>query len=243
MTSSPLQTRLAGVLARIDAACVAAGRDRSEVRLLAATKTRSADEIIAGVVAGLTLVGENRAQELRDKFAPVAAGLPPGVPAPEWHFIGPLQRNKVKYVVGRATLIHAVDSLKLAEELSKRAEELDASAPAPAGPPIGVLVEVNTGDEESKAGVPPSHALALCREIQALPHLALRGLMTIPPNTDRPEDAAPYFELLAELASRGRAEGLPLTELSMGMSGDLDVAIAHGATIVRVGTAIFGPRG
>lgn len=240
MTPDPapllIAQRLAAVQARLDAACAAAGRDRSEVRLLAATKTRTPEEVVEGVVAGMTLVGENRAQELRDKVDAVAAMLPPGVLPPQWHFIGALQRNKVKYVVGRATLVHAVDSLKLAEALSERVIELGLDTP------LGVLVEVNTGGELSKAGVPPEQALDLCATLQALPGLALRGLMTIPPETPDPADAARYFERLALLREQGRALGLPLSELSMGMSGDLDVAVACGATIVRVGTALFGPR-
>lgn len=231
MSSDSIAARVAQVQARIDAACASAGRPRSSVRLLAATKTRTPEEIAECVLAGVDLVGENRAQELRDKYEAVAAALPAGHPAPEWHFIGALQRNKVKYVVGRARLVHAVDSLKLGEELSARAVEL--------GETLGVLVEVNTGGEESKAGVEPAEALALARALHALPGLQLRGLMTIPPDVPEPR---PYFQRLAELAATGRAEGLPLTELSMGMSGDLEAAIDCGATIIRVGTALFGPR-
>ncbi len=237
-----LPERLAAVEARIQRACDAAGRDRDSVRLLAATKTRSAEEIAAGVRAGLTLLGENRAQELRDKFDPVAAMLGDDAPAPEWHFIGPLQRNKIKYVVGRATLVHSVDSLKLAQALSERVQTLAGTAP-PAGPPLGVLVEVNVGGELSKAGVDPGQALGLCAAIVELPGLELRGLMTIPPAVDDDARTRGFFAALRHLAQEGRAQGLPLTELSMGMSGDLHLAIAEGATIVRVGTAIFGPRG
>lgn len=231
MSSESIAARVALVQARIDTACASAGRPRSSVRLLAATKTRTPEEIAECVLAGVDLVGENRAQELRDKHQAVAAVLPAGHPAPEWHFIGALQRNKVKYVAGRASLVHAVDSLKLGEELSARALEL--------GETIGVLVEVNTGGEESKAGVPPSQALDLARALHALPGLRLRGLMTIPPDVPEPR---PYFQRLADLAAQGRVEGLPLDELSMGMSGDLEAAIDCGATIIRVGTALFGPR-
>ncbi len=228
--------RLAGIRARVDAACDAAGRDRASVRLLAASKTRTAAEVAVALAAGQRLFGENRAQELRDKPPAVddladAAGLP----RPEWHFIGALQRNKVKYVVGRATLVHAVDSLRLAEALDSRVAALGA-------PPLGVLIEVNVGGEKSKAGVPPAAALDLARAVDALPGIHVRGLMTIPPPVDRPADAAPFFARLAGLAATGRAAGLALDELSMGMSGDFEEAIRHGATIVRVGTAIFGPR-
>ena len=237
-----IDQRLRAVQDRVEAACRAAGRDPGSVRLLAATKTRTVEEIAQVVKAGQSLLGENRAQELRDKVEPLAAALPPGQPVPEWHFIGPLQRNKIKYVVGRARLVHAVDSLKLAQELSQAASALPADRDPPGGPPLGVLVEVNVGGEASKAGVPPDQALALCEEIARLPGLALRGLMTIPPETEDMAQARAWFRVLAELAAQGRARGLPLQELSMGMSGDLEAAIAEGATIVRVGTAIFGPR-
>lgn len=229
-TADALADRVAAVRARVMAACRSVGRDPASVALLAATKTRTPAEIALAVRAGIRLVGENRAQELRDKHEAVAALLAPE-PAPEWHFIGALQRNKVKYVVGRATLVHAVDSLKLGEELSAQALE--------AGTPIGVLVEVNTGGEASKAGVVPEAALDLAQALHALPGLRLRGLMTIPPDVPEPR---PFFERLAALGEEGRQRGLPLSELSMGMSGDLEAAIACGATIVRVGTALFGPR-
>jgi len=228
--------RLHAIQARVHAACDAAGRDRSSVRLLAASKTRTAEDVLEAMQAGHGLFGENRGQEMRDKPGAVdglaeAAGLGP----PEWHFIGALQRNKVKYVVGRATLVHAVDSLRLGAALSERVERTGAEA-------LGVLVEVNVGGEASKAGVTPEAALDLCRALDSLPGLAVRGLMTIPPAVAAPEDAAPFFARMAQLQADGLSTGLALDELSMGMSGDFEVAIQHGATIVRVGTAIFGPR-
>jgi len=228
--------RLHAIQARVHAACDAAGRDRSSVRLLAASKTRTPEDVLEAMRAGHGLFGENRGQEMRDKPLGVdmlaqAAGLG----APEWHFIGALQRNKVKYVVGRATLVHAVDSLRLGEALSERVERTGAD-------PLGILVEVNVGGEHSKAGISPEAALDLCASLDALPGLSVRGLMTIPPAVEDPEDAAPFFARMARLQTEGRSAGLPLEELSMGMSGDFEVAIQHGATIVRVGTAIFGPR-
>lgn len=226
--------RLAAIQSRVHAACDAAGRDRASVRLLAASKTRSPEEVAEALAAGQRLFGENRGQEMRDKPGQVdALAASAGLPVPEWHFIGALQRNKVKYVVGRATLVHAVDSLRLGEALSDRVERTGAA-------PLGVLVEVNVGGEQSKAGVTPEAALELCAALQALPGLTVRGLMTIPPAVP---DPAPHFARMAALQAEGRARGLPLDELSMGMSGDFEAAIAHGATIVRVGTAIFGPRG
>ncbi len=219
--------RIADVRRRIDASCVAAGRAPDSVQLLAASKTQSPEIIRQALDAGQILLGENRAQSLRDK-APLLAAHDP---APVWHFIGRLQKNKVKYVVPWATLVHTVDSLPLAEEIAKRASS-----------PIGVLVQVNTGDDPAKGGVSTSGAMDLCRQIHDLPGLSLRGLMTMPPLTENPADAGPCFQALADLAARARADGLPAEELSMGMTGDFAVAVAHGATIIRVGTAIFGAR-
>lgn len=216
-TDPAVGANIAASLGRIRAA-VPAG-----VTLIAVSKTRTVDEIRAAMQAGQIDFGENYAQELRDK-----AELLQGA---RWHFIGALQRNKVKYVVGRASLIHDVDSLALAEEIGKR------SLPRK----TGVLVGVNFG-EEQKSGVPAGEALALAESLTKVEGIALRGLMAIPPPAEDPEASAPYFEQLASLAAQGRAKGLPLTELSMGMSHDWHVAVRYGATLVRVGTAIFGSR-
>lgn len=209
---------LEAIRARVDAACLSAGRAPSEVRLLAVSKTKPLAQLREAYEAGQRLFGENYAQELRDKARELE-----GV---EWHFIGHLQRNKVKYVAGVATLVHAVDSLRLGEALASRS------------PGQGVLVEVNVGEEASKSGVLPGQVLELCQRLSAL-DLRVAGLMTIPPAEGAP---APHFATMAELASEGRRQGLDLRELSMGMSSDFEVAIAHGATLVRVGTAIFGAR-
>jgi pyridoxal phosphate enzyme (YggS family) len=191
--------------------------------LIAVSKTRPVEDLRIAFDAGQLDFGENYAQELRDK-----AEL---IQGPRWHFIGSLQRNKVKYVVGRAHLIHDVDSLALAEEIGKR------SLPRA----TGVLVGVNFG-EEQKSGVPASGAIAFAKQLMSVEGIELRGLMAIPPPNEDPEAAAPYFAELAALAAKGRAEGLPLHELSMGMSHDWPVAVRHGATLIRVGTAIFGAR-
>jgi PLP dependent protein len=229
--------RLHAIQERVASACLAAGRPPGSARLLAASKTRSPEDVAAALKAGQRLFGENRGQEMRDKPDSVAAlAAEAGLPTPEWHFIGALQRNKVKYVVGRATLVHAVDSLRLGQAISDRVGRTGAAD-------LGVLVEVNVGAEQTKAGVPPGAALELAGALHALPGVQVRGLMTIPPAVERPEDAAPYFARMAALQAEGRSLGLPMDELSMGMSGDFEVAIAHGATIVRVGTAIFGRRG
>lgn len=219
---NPIADTLAAVRARIDTATAAAGRPPGSVTLVAVSKTRPVEDLVAAHAAGQLDFGENYAQELRDKADALGAGY-------RWHFIGSLQRNKVKYVVGRAALVHDVDSLALAEEIGKRSTS-----------PTAVLLGVNIGAEPQKSGVLPDEALALARAVHAVPGVSLRGLMCIPPPVD---DPSPFFAALADLAARGRADGLPLDELSMGMSHDYPLAIAHGATLVRVGTAIFGARG
>jgi len=185
---------------------------------------RTVEEIQAAMTCGQVDFGENYAQHLRDKCDAIG-------PGPAWHFIGALQKNKVKYVAGRAHLFHALDRIGLADEFQKRS-----------GTPQPVLVAVNTGGEASKTGVDVDAALSLCEAVELHPGVELQGLMTIPPPVEQPQDAAPFFATLSELAQEGRRRGLPLTELSMGMSHDFEVAIAQGATLVRVGTAIFGPR-
>lgn len=236
-----LADRLKRVTDRIDAACRAAGRPRSTVRLLAASKTRSPAQVAAVHALGQTLFGENKAQELRDKPGPVAAiAADRGVAPPEWHFIGHLQKNKVKYVVGNATMVHSVDTLALAEALSGRLERQRAAGGTLDD--LRCLIEVNVSGEVSKSGVAPAAALDLAAAAHALPGLTVCGLMTMPPFTDDPSESRPHFKALAALAERGRAAGLPLTELSMGMSRDFEHAIACGSTLVRVGTDIFGPR-
>jgi PLP dependent protein len=229
--------RLAAIQDRLATACAHAGRDPSEVRLLTASKTRSPEAVVEAMAAGQVLFGENRAQEFRDKRGPVSTlAAAAGLPAPEWHFIGAVQRNKIRYLAGHVTLVHAIDKIATGTALSERVMRGD-------GPPQAILVEVNTGGEASKAGVPPHEALALAHALDALDGVRVQGLMTIPPPVANPSDSAPCFANLAALAAQGRDEGLDLRELSMGMSGDFEEAIRHGATIVRVGTAIFGPRG
>lgn len=214
--------RLHGIRSRIDAACRAAGRDPSSVRLVAVSKTKPAAMIREAYAAGQRDFGENYAQELRNKAAELG-----DLSELRWHFIGHLQRNKVKYVAGAgAEIVHAVDSVKLGKEIAKR------------HPGSAVLVEVNIGSESSKHGVQADQALALATELQALEGLTCAGLMCIPP----PGSGAASFASLQALFETGKARGLPFTELSMGMSGDFEQAIAHGATLVRVGTAIFGAR-
>jgi PLP dependent protein len=213
-----IAARLAKVRARLESACRSAGRDPASVTLVAVSKTVLPAACAEAVAAGQTILGENYAQELRDK-APRVAGA-------RWHFIGPLQRNKVKYVVGAAELIHAVDDEKLVAEIASRAGRL--------GLQQRCLVQVNVAGESQKSGCAPEALPALLAAFAARPEVRCEGLMCIPP-ADR--DPRPHFRRLRELAAEHG-----LRELSMGMSADFPEAIAEGATLVRVGTAIFGAR-
>lgn len=217
--------RLAEVRGRIAAAAARAGRPAESVTLLAVSKTKSEALIREAYAAGQRDFGENYVQELCAKAAALS-----DLPDLRWHLIGPLQRNKVKQVVPVAALVHTVDRPALAEEIEKRA--------AAAGRTVPVLIEVNVGGEASKAGCPPFGVAALAGVVRAMPHLSLRGLMTIPPDTEDREQARPFFAALRAL----RDQIGELSELSMGMSHDFEIAVEEGATIVRVGTAIFGSR-
>ena len=230
-TATPnIARRLSEVRARIDAAARSAGRDPSSVRLLAVGKTKPASAIAEAYAAGQREFGENYAQELVEKHHALAH-----LPGIVWHFIGRLQTNKAKVVAPIAALIHAVDSERLAIELGKRAE---ARSPRFR---VGVLVEVNVGGETSKGGVEAADLPRVLDRIESIPSLLLQGLMSIPPQAGSPEGSRAYHRLLRTLRD---AHGGParLPTLSMGMTDDLEVAIAEGATIVRVGTAIFGAR-
>jgi pyridoxal phosphate enzyme (YggS family) len=219
----------------VDAIARAVGRDPADVTVVAVSKLQPADAVREAAAAGVTDVAENYAQELVAKQDEVA------LPALRWHFIGRLQRNKARMVVGRAALIHAVDSLELAQEIGKRA--VGAAQRGPDGSLYGaggrqdVLVAVNTGGEEQKSGVAPDEVGALVEAIGAVANVRVQGLMTMPPLPDDPEQSRPYFRALRELRDR-----LGLRHLSMGTSGDYRVAIEEGATLVRIGTAIFGAR-
>lgn len=233
MTEDPIEqdiaARLAEVRQQIDEAVVRAGRPPGAVRLLAVSKTKPAAAIRAAHAAGQREFGESYAQELAQKAEELRDldGL-------VWHFIGRLQRNKAKQVAQAARVIHTVDRPELAAELGKRA--------AAAGVRVRILVEVNVAGEASKGGCTPAELAAVLAAVAAEPSLDAAGLMTIPPVTDDPEGARAFFAELRALRDRhGGAAALP--ELSMGMTHDFAVAVAEGATIVRVGTAIFGARG
>ncbi|MBD5133320.1 MAG: YggS family pyridoxal phosphate-dependent enzyme [Clostridiales bacterium] len=227
-----LQERLARVRADIDAAAIAAGRDPASVTLLAATKTQSSDTIRAAVDAGVAVCGENRVQELTAHLADDAYG------DAAVHFIGHLQTNKVKYVVGRVELIHSVSSEKLLRAIAERADRLRLVQ--------DILLEINLAGEASKSGFAPEEALAAARLASGLGGVRLRGLMCIPPASTRPGENLPHFQNLRQLAVDIRREmvhnGEDMDVLSMGMSGDYADAVAAGSTCVRVGSALFGPR-
>ena len=213
---------------RIAAACARAGRDTASVRLLAVSKTHPPESIRALVECGQLLFGENKIQEAKAKI-PLCPGKA------RWQFIGHLQSNKVRDAVELFEMIQGVDSLSIAKEISKRAEQAAKTMP--------ILLEVNVAGEASKFGYAPERLLAELNALNALPRIEIHGLMAIPPYAPVAEKARPYFKRLREL--QGDCEqvlGAPLLELSMGMSGDFEVAIEEGATLVRVGTALFGER-
>ena len=227
-----LRASLAEVRTRLAAAAARAGRDRGDVTLVAVSKTHPPEAVRVAHAAGQRLFGENYGQELRDKAAALA-----DLRDLEWHFIGPLQRNKVKYVVGTAAMVQSVGSVELMDELHRRA--------AARGVDLPCLVEVNIAGEASKSGVPPDDVAAVLDAFAARPRLRCLGLMTMPPFVDDPQESRPHFRALRALrdalAARPR-RGVELRHLSMGMTQDFEVAIEEGATVVRVGTAIFGAR-
>jgi pyridoxal phosphate enzyme (YggS family) len=220
--------RLEGVRRQIREAATRAGRPPDAVRLVAVSKTKPPEAIRAAYAAGQRAFGENYAQELAAKAAALQ-----DLPDLEWHFIGRLQRNKAKQVVQVARVVHTVDRADLAAELGKRATVLGAR--------VRVLVEVNVSGEASKGGCPAEELAPVLAAIRAEPSLVAAGLMTIPPATDDPEAARTFFAALRGLRDRHGGEAM-LPELSMGMTHDFAVAIQEGATLVRVGTAIFGAR-
>ena len=216
----------------IQAAAEAANRPRSDVQLLAVSKTFPSDAVLDAMQTGQRAFGENYLQEGVDKIAAVAAAAPDA--QLEWHFIGPIQSNKTRPIAENFAWVHAVDRLKIAQRLSEQ---------RPAGmPPLNICLQVNISDEASKSGVAPEALAELAHQVVALPNLRLRGLMAIPePESDAAKQHLP-FARVRNLFEQLQAGGLQLDTLSMGMSGDLAAAVAEGATIVRIGTAIFGNR-
>ncbi|MBI3880991.1 MAG: YggS family pyridoxal phosphate-dependent enzyme [Verrucomicrobia bacterium] len=223
-----LAENLSTLQQRIAAACARAQRPPGSVQLVAVSKNQPPEVVNEAARLGLTLFGENRVQEAKAKIPDCSGRL-------RWHFIGHLQTNKCREAVELFDMIESVDSLRVAEEVSRRAVAAAKTMP--------ILLQVNVAGESTKFGYEPDRVLAELAALNALPHLELHGLMTIAPYAPEPERARPVFRRLRELKDRcEQALGAPLPHLSMGMSGDFEVAIGEGATLVRVGTALFGPR-
>jgi len=214
-----MRANLGRVQEAVARACARAGRSPDDVLLIAVSKTMDVERVRLAIAAGVAALGENRVQEAKEKIEALGRPVP-------WHLIGSLQTNKARDAARLFDWIHSVDRLELAQELSRRAERV-----------LNILLQVNLGDEPQKGGVAPAELKRLHELVAALPNLKVRGLMAIPPATLRPEQARPFFRQLRELR-----EQLGLEHCSMGMSADFEVAIEEGATMVRVGTAIFGPR-
>ncbi|MEN8262540.1 MAG: YggS family pyridoxal phosphate-dependent enzyme [Nitrospirota bacterium] len=227
-----IRDALNNVRDKINNSAVKAGRNPEDIKLIAVSKTVELPKIVAAVKAGASILGENRIQEARNKITELRAENP--YLKPEWHLIGNLQKNKVKIAVQLFDLIHSLDSVELAEALNNYSDK--------AGKKQRVLVQVKLSDEITKHGVPERDVIQLVQKVTEMKHLQIDGLMTIPPFFDDIEKTRPYFRKLRELRDKLSSEGLDLSELSMGMSGDFKVAIEEGATMVRVGTAIFGER-
>ena len=225
-----LQDNLIQVEHNIEEACRRAGRDRSEVTLIAVSKTKPVETLQEAYDLGVRVFGENKVQEMEDKYE----SLPRDI---QWHLIGHLQRNKVKYIIDKAVLIHSVDSLRLAQTIEKEAEKHNLTA--------HILIEVNVAREDSKFGIFPEDLENLVDEIAKLPHIQVDGLMTIAPFVPDPEENRPVFRELRKLSvdiSAKKVDNVNMSVLSMGMTNDYQVAIEEGATMVRVGTGIFGAR-
>ncbi len=226
---------------RIRDAALKCGRDPSSVKLIAVSKQVPPELIREAFKAGQTIFGENYAQDLRDK-AKALSDIPI-----DWHFIGHLQKNKAKYVAPVCSCVETIDSREIAEAISQQFERrlASSSSKAETSKRLNCLIEVNVAGEMSKSGAAPESVLNIAKHVATLSNLSLRGLMAIPPYYDEPEKSRPYFRRLSEILNTLNRElnlSEPLTEISMGMSGDFEVAIEEGATYVRVGTAIFGDR-
>lgn len=225
-----IDSNLTEIRAHIAKACQRCGRKEDAVRLVAVSKKKPASDIDAAIAAGHSLFGESYVQECVAKIEEVTK------PA-EWHFIGSLQSNKVKYLCGKVDMIHSVDRLSLAKEINRQWKKVNSR--------VDVLIQVNVGEEASKSGTTADNLIALVESVSRLDHVRIKGLMTLPPWEDDPEDVRPYFRELRELAEqveKMQIPGVSMQELSMGMSHDYEVAIEEGATLVRIGTAIFGAR-
>lgn len=225
-----IKENLAEVEAKIAAACKRAGRDRSEVTLITVSKTNPVVRLKEAMDCGVHIFGENKVQEMLEKQEELPDTL-------EWHMIGHLQRNKVKYIMGKVAMIHSVDSLRLAEEISKEAVKQ--------GTQENILIEINVAEEESKFGITTKEAIELVETVSKLPNIHIKGLMTIAPFVENAEENRKIFQDLKKLSvdiAQKNIDNVTMTVLSMGMTNDYEVAIEEGATMVRVGTGIFGRR-
>lgn len=225
-----LRENLKAVQDKIEAVCAKVGRNSSEVTLIAVSKTKPLSDIEELIQCGTTEFGENKVQELVDKYEKVSTKV-------NWHLIGHLQTNKVKYIVDKACLIHSVDSLKLAKEIDKEAKKKDVI--------VDILIQVNVANEDTKFGLETDEVLTLINEVSMLNNVKIKGLMTIAPFVENPEENRVYFrqlkQLLLDIKSKN-IDNVDMSILSMGMTNDYEVAIEEGATMVRVGTGIFGER-
>lgn len=225
-----LAENLNQVRTRIEQACEKAGRDSSEVTLMAVSKTKPVEMLMEAYEAGARVFGENKVQEIMDKYDRLPSDI-------QWHMIGHLQRNKVKYIIDKVAMIHSVDSLRLAETIEQEAAKKNRQMP--------ILIEVNVAEEESKFGLSVDEVLPFLLEISKFPHLEVKGLMTIAPFVENPEENREIFRKLKKLSvdiAAKNINNITMSVLSMGMTGDYEVAVQEGATMVRVGTGIFGER-
>ena len=225
-----VKDNLRAVEENISAACIRSGRSRGDVKLIAVSKTKPVEMLREAYDLGCRDFGENKVQELLDKYDKMPEDV-------RWHMIGHLQRNKVKYIVDKVYMIHSVDSMRLAEEISKEAVKKKVT--------VSVLVEINVADEESKFGTNVDDAVSLVENISKLPNIVVKGLMTIAPYVENSEENRLYFAKLKQIyvdIIRKNIDNVCMEELSMGMTGDYEVAIEEGATYIRVGTGIFGER-
>lgn len=225
-----VRENLEEVKQRISAACIRAGRDPKEVTLVAVSKTKPVSMITEAYEAGIRDFGENKVQELCEKHQVMPEDI-------RWHMIGHLQRNKVKQIIGKAVLIHSVDSIRLAEQIEEEAAKKELT--------VDILLEVNVAEEESKYGFTLEEAESAVREIARFPHVRIKGLMTIAPFVENSEENRPVFKKLNQVyvdMQRKNIDNVNMNMLSMGMTGDYEVAVEEGATLVRVGTGIFGTR-
>ena len=225
-----IKQNIAEIEQKIEEAAKKSGRKREGILLLAVSKTIDVPHIKQAVNCGLTELGENRVQEILEKYEPMGENV-------SWHLIGHLQTNKVKYIIDKVKMIHSVDSMKLAEEISRRAKQANVI--------MDILVEVNMAGEESKFGVSPEETLSLVQNIALLDNICIKGLMTVAPFVDNPEENRDCFRRMKQLLvdiNEEKIDNVHMNVLSMGMSNDFEVAIEEGATIVRVGTSIFGKR-